>query len=496
MAAKKLESYRKKRDFKITSEPSGARAVKPAKQLRFVIQRHAATRLHYDLRLELDGVFKSWAVTKGPSLDPKDKRLAVEVEDHPLDYGDFEGTIPKGQYGGGTVMLWDRGFWAPLEGLDAQKALKKGELKFAVEGERLHGEFVLVRLKRREGEKRDNWLLIKHRDDYARDGGDITSDDESIASGRSMAQITAGKGATPEPFMLAKASAADAVWQSNRSDDKAPSARAKALAKKAAAPKSASPKRTVRAVLRKLPDFIEPQLCRSVDRAPDGAEWAHEIKLDGYRMQLRVAGGKVQLFTRKGLDWTAKFKEIAAAGAGLPEDAILDGEICAVGADNAPDFPALQAAISDGKTGNLIYFVFDLLCIGSEDLRALPLATRKARLKTLLTDVSPRLRYVDHFTAAGDAVLKAACRMSLEGIVSKRLDAPYKSGRNDNWTKAKCRGGQEVVIGGWTEETGRFRSLLVGAHHEGALVYLGRVGTGYGADVVKRIQPKLRKLAS
>jgi bifunctional non-homologous end joining protein LigD len=480
--ATKLDRYRAMRDFSRTAEPSGAAPHAPSERLRYVIQKHAATRLHYDFRLELDGVFKSWAVTKGPSLDPKDRRLAVEVEDHPLDYGDFEGTIPKGQYGGGTVMLWDRGYWAPEPGTDAHEGLEKGDLKIVLEGERLHGSFVLVRMKNdREHGKRNNWLLIKHRDDWAHEADAdalLQNNDSSVASGREMEAIAAGKGRKPTPFMKPKAAkaAADDVWQT-----------------KAAKPKESRALRTRAAPKLKadaLPDFVAPELCASVDRPPQGAGWAHEVKFDGYRLQIRIAGGKAVVRTRKGLDWSDRFPEIAKAAAGLP-DAVLDGEAVALDHNGSPDFPALQAALSDGRTGDLIFFAFDLLAQGDEDQRALPLAERKARLKALLADDDDRLRYVEHFETSGDAVLQSACRMSLEGIVSKRLDAPYRSGRSGAWTKAKCRAGHEVVIGGWIGEAGQLRSLLVGVNRDGKLVHVGRVGTGFGRETVARVLPKL-----
>jgi bifunctional non-homologous end joining protein LigD len=466
--ADKLARYRAMRDFSKTAEPAAAGDTKPSKRLRFVIQKHAATRLHYDFRLELDGVFLSWAVTRGPSVDPADKRLAVQTEDHPLDYGDFEGTIPKGEYGGGTVMLWDRGYWEP-EG-DPKAMLKSGDLKFALAGERLKGSFVLVRMKRREREKRDNWLLIKHRDGWAVDGqGDLLVAGEltSIASGREMADIQAGRGKGPTRFMTDKGRAAGSkVW---RSDPAEP------------------------------PDFVPPQLAKSVDKPPPGAGWGHEVKFDGYRMQLRVCGGKATMKTRAGLDWTARFKQIAADGGALP-DGLYDGEVCALDRNGSPDFPALQAALSDGKTTDLIYFAFDALFIDGEDLRDLPLRERKARLHAAIQKAGKklerRIRYVDHFETAGAAVLQSACRMSLEGIVSKKLDAPYRSDRSDTWLKSKCRAGHEVVIGGWTGERGQLRSLLVGVHREGKLVYTGRVGTGFGRDVVARVLPRLEKLAS
>lgn len=487
-----LASYRAKRDFSQTEEPSGKASVPKSKQLRFVIQRHDATRLHYDFRLELDGTFKSWAVTKGPSLDPTVKRLAVEVEDHPLDYGDFEGTIPEGQYGGGTVQLWDRGYWSP-EG-DPHEGIKRGDLKFTLVGERLEGSWVLVRMKwDRKGGKggsRTNWLLIKHRDDAAHEGDDdkVLKNPKSIASGRTLKEIALGTGKAPKPFMTSKKRGAGAVWQSNKKNggDTASTPKSKAQAKKIAS----------------MPKFVEPQLAKLVERAPGGAGWAHEVKFDGYRLQLRVEDGEVTLRTRKGLDWTRKFEAIAKQATTLP-DCILDGETVALDRHGAPDFGALQAALSNDKSEDLIFFAFDLLFLRGEDLRPLPLSERKTRLKALLDGMKGKhggLRYVDHFETGGDAVLQSACRMHLEGIVSKELDAPYKSGRGNSWTKAKCRAGHEVIIGGWTSEGRRLRSLLAGVHRgEGKdrkLVYVGRVGTGFGESVMRALMPKLRAVAS
>src|SRR5882724_5345880 len=315
-----LASYCAKRDFTQTEEPSGRQTVAPGQQLRFVIQRHDATRLHYDFRLELDGAFKSWAVTKGPSLDPKVKRLAVEVEDHPLDYGDFEGTIPKGQYGGGTVQLWDRGYW---ESDDPERGFKKGDLKFTLDGDKLGGSWVLVRMRHdRNGGKRTNWLLIKHRDDFAKEGqaNNILDEDRSVASGRSMQQIAAGKGKAPKPFMTVKSgpAKADAVWNSNRGD----AAEARAEENKAAASPATKPRQGKK--VSALPEFVAPQLCKLVDRPPAADGWCHEIKFDGYRVQLRVEDGKATLKTRKGLDWTDKFRAIAKEGSSLP-DVLIDG---------------------------------------------------------------------------------------------------------------------------------------------------------------------------
>lgn len=483
-----LSRYRDKRDFNKTAEPSGESRVRASERYRFVIQKHDATRLHYDLRLELDGVFKSWAVTKGPSLDPKDKRLAVEVEDHPLDYGDFEGTIPKGQYGGGTVMLWDRGYWEPEGSKTPQQALTKGDFKFKLEGQRLHGSFVLVRMRRRDGEKRTNWLLIKHHDAFAvdEDGAAILEENgTSIASGRTMEVIASGRGKKPKPFITAGGLVhADAVWNSNEGLA-AEEREARTKGNDARPRPNASP----------MPAFIAPQLCQSLGRPPSEKGWIHEIKFDGYRIQMRIQDGKVALKTRKGLDWTAKYPAIATSGTALP-DSIIDGEICALDENGAPDFASLQAALSEGKADDLVFFAFDLLFLGNEDLRELPLTERKDRLSTLLSDAGehPRLRFVEHFETGGDAVLKSACRLSLEGIVSKKADAPYQSGRTETWAKSKCRAGHEVVIGAYATTNDKFRSLLVGVYRGDHFVYLGRVGTGYGAKVVAQLLPKLKGL--
>ncbi|HEY3636600.1 MAG TPA: DNA ligase D, partial [Rhizomicrobium sp.] len=485
--AKKLARYQAKRDFSKTAEPSGEAKVSPSPRLRFVVQKHAARRLHYDLRLELDGVFKSWAVTKGPSVDPTVRRLAVEVEDHPLDYGDFEGTIPEGQYGGGTVMLWDRGYWAPEGEASPQAQLRKGDLKFVVAGEKMQGGWVLVRM-RRDAEKRVNWLLIKHHDEFERDsdGDALLRLDHSVASGRSMDDIAAGKGRGPKPFMQKshKVAKANAVWHSQRSSTNTSKSSTK------------SSKRANKSSPRAMPEFIEPELCTPAAQAPSGAGWAHEIKFDGYRMQLRVASGRATLRTRKGLDWSAKFPAIAEAAKKFP-DCILDGEVVALDNHGAPDFSALQAALSEGRDGLLIYFVFDLLFLDGEDLRALPLEQRKARLAKLLGEKThSSIRYVEHFQSSGESVLRSACQMSLEGIISKRLDAPYRSGRGHQWTKTKCRGGQEIVIGGWSDTKGKFRSLLAGVFRGNKLVPVGRVGTGYSREKLVPLMKQLKAHAA
>jgi bifunctional non-homologous end joining protein LigD len=506
MAKPALTVYRTNRDFTKTEEPSGEQRVAPSARLRFVVQKHAARQLHYDLRLEWDGVFKSWAVARGPSLNPADKRLAVEVEDHPLDYGDFEGTIPAGEYGGGTVMLWDRGFWIPEGAKSTADALHAGDLKFTLEGEKLKGSWVLVRMRGDKfGGKRTNWLLIKHRDaDSIEAGGDkVLSEDRSVASGRTMQQIAEGKGRRPKPFMLATATPgkADAVWNSNRAEfdgqEFAPPARQPkgASAKDAKATKVARIKRVKPLTVAAMPKFIEPQLAKLADRPPDLAGWGHEVKFDGYRAQLRIEKGNAVIRTRKGLDWTDRFSAIAKQASAFP-DCIIDGEIVALGEHQLPSFGALQAALSAEKSDDLILYAFDLLFEGREDLRVLPLSERKARLEKFLgaQSAGSQIRYVAHLQSNAEAVLASACKIGLEGIISKKLDAPYTSGRSDRWLKAKCRAGQEVVLGGWTTEAGTLRSLLAGVYRDGDLVYAGRIGTGYGREVVKVLLPKLLKL--
>ncbi|HEY7889030.1 MAG TPA: DNA ligase D [Steroidobacteraceae bacterium] len=526
MASRRLSTYRAKRDFSRTAEPSGSGTVARSAHLRFVIQKHAARRLHYDLRLELNGVFKSWAVTRGPSLDPADKRLAVEVEDHPLAYGDFEGTIAQGQYGGGTVQIWDRGFWEPQVKGSAAQALAAGELKLTLAGERMRGGWVLVRLRNSRSGKRPSWLLIKHRDEYARrgDGMLLEEKDRSVASGRTMEDIAAGRGRGPERFITSggKAGQANAVWHSNAAPDPAAGGIASRVNTRVAAkgrrpPTSKSseggksrahgpqgrgearggtPARGARAP---VPKFIEPALCRLLPRPPEGDDWVHEIKLDGYRLQLRVEGGRAVLSTRKGLDWTGRFAAIARAAAALP-DCLVDGEAVALNRNGVSDFSALQAALSEGRDSELILFAFDLMFLAGRDLRSLPLDQRKEELGRVLQSLPKasraRLRYLEHFTTPGKAVLESACRLSLEGVISKRIDAPYDSGRTGSWTKSKCRAGHEVVIGGWTSESGNLSSLIAGVYREERLIPVGRIGTGFSAAKVRQLLPRLKKLAS
>ncbi len=471
-----LKTYQAKRRFGETPEPKGAKAPRKASApLRYLIQRHAATRLHYDFRIEHDGVLKSWAVTKAPSRDPAVKRLAVEVEDHPIDYGSFEGTIPAGNYGAGTVQLWDTGSWTPQHPETLEADFAKGSVKMMLDGERLKGGWALVRLKSDRGKpsRRNNWLLIKEKDDHAVPGeGDALAEiDASVTTGRSLAEIAGGQ----------------TQWTASK-----PTARK--------APAKPKPSQAAASKATKPPAFVPIQLCKVVDHPPGAAGWAHEIKFDGYRIQIGVGGGKAILRTRKGLDWSDRFPALTADAATWP-DAVIDGELCALDADHMPDFSALQAAISDGRTDDLIYFAFDLLFEGDEDLRRLPLSHRKARLQAYIDRIgktqAKRLRYVEHFASSGQAVLESACRMDLEGVISKKLDAPYRAGRSTTWVKSKCRGRDEVVIGGWSSEGGvRFRSLLVGVRDTGGLRYLGRVGTGYGEWVTKTLTPALKAVAA
>lgn len=468
--ADKLAPYRAKRDFSRSPEPQGGAGV--GERLAYVIQKHDATRLHYDFRLEWEGVLKSWAVTRGPSMDPADKRLAVEVEDHPLDYGGFEGIIPAPGYGAGTVMLWDSGYWAPLDPENVERDLAKGELKFVVAGERLKGGFVLVRLKPKPGEKskRHNWLLIKEKDSMATPGtGDaVLKAEKSVKTGRTMAQIAKG------------AEAKEEVWHT---DD-------------------AKPKKLKAAKPTAMPDFIAPQLCQLVSTPPTGKEWVHEMKLDGYRLQLRVEAGKATIRTRTGLDWTKRFTGIAKEAASLP-DGIYDGEAVAHDAEGQPSFGTLQAVLAGERKAPVIFYVFDLLHDGTEDLRRQPLLMRKEALKGRLPAKGQAIRYLDHFSQPGEAVLASACRLHMEGIVSKRTDAPYSSGRGTIWTKAKCRGRDEFLIGGWSlEKRGAGKglgSLLMGAMRDGKLAYMGRVGTGFsgamGASLIQKLE-KLRRKTS
>lgn len=462
-----LEQYRAKRDFRITSEPSGKRRSKgEAGELAFVIHKHDATRLHYDLRLEHGGVLWSWAVTRGPSLDPSEKRLAVHVEDHPLDYGSFEGVIPAKQYGAGPVIVWDRGTWEP-EG-DPAAGMKKGHLRFELHGEKLHGAWHLVRLRPRAGEKRDNWLLIKSKDEFATPRGDILEDEpRSVKSGLTIDEIAEGK-------------------------------RDGGRAKATPAPKRPAKARPTRGGAA-LPDFIPPCLARLETAPPTGDHWLHEVKFDGYRMQARIEGGKITLKTRTGLDWTDRFgTDISSALADLDcETALIDGEIVVLDEKGSSSFSALQLDLSEKRTQRMVYYGFDLLHLDGEDLIGEPLLRRKEKLRDLVSGELVPVRFSEHFSEAGQVVLEHACRMGLEGVVSKRADAPYRSGRGFDWIKSKCTLRQEFVITGYvaSDKPGRdVRSLLVGYREGGQLKPAGHVGTGFSQRNAKDLAKKLERL--
>ncbi|MGH6924500.1 MAG: DNA ligase D [Propylenella sp.] len=458
----RLAEYKRRRDFRKTEEPVGKIGRKPGNS--FVVQKHDATRLHYDFRLELDGVLKSWAVTKGPSLDPSERRLAVQTEDHPLDYGAFEGTIPKGEYGGGTVMLWDRGTWEPVD--EPHRGLEKGKLHFRLKGERMKGGWTLVRMPRRGKEKRDNWLLIKERDETADEADPLLDKETGVATGRTMAEIATGN---------------SAVWQSKRSGRGNP-----------------KPTRRRRPKGLKLPRFRPPQLATLVDEPPEGGDWIHELKFDGYRVIVSANGSEVRCYTRSGQDWTRKFRSIADAVASLDLPGVLiDGEVVAFTDGGRTDFSMLQKALSEG--GRLDLFVFDILEEAGKDIAAEPLLERKQRLQTLLADLPEKspIHFSTHIKGEGKAVHTKICAAGQEGIVSKKASSPYRGKRTGTWLKTKCSKRQEFVIGGWTPSDRRtgFKSLLLGAWEGDKLRYVGRVGTGFDDRDLQDLAARFRKLA-
>jgi bifunctional non-homologous end joining protein LigD len=465
-----LAEYRRKRHFNKTAEPAGKpRQKRSGKRLSFVVQKHDATRLHYDFRLELDGVLKSWAVPKGPAFDPGEKRLAVEVEDHPLEYAKFEGKIPEGEYGAGEVIVWDRGTWS-ADG-DPHEGLRKGKLEFELDGEKLEGRWVLVRLHGRERSKKPNWLLIKRHDEFARPLTEfdvLNEQPQSVKSGRTLEDL-----------------------QTKSSNGKPRARRKRASRKKRSAPAGASKS--------PMPERIDVELATLEGSVPEGREWLHEIKLDGYRLIARIERGKARLITRRHQDWTHRYRSIAQAVGGLAVDsAILDGELVALLPSGLSSFQALQNSDKPAENTRLVYYVFDLLYLDGYDLRRLPLAERKERLRELLDGgEAAELQYSDHIEADGAAFLRESCRLGLEGIISKRRDRPYVAGRSRDWVKVKCLGREELVIGGFTLSTADRRgigALLVGYFHAGQLVYAGRVGTGFNAQMLLDMRRRLEKL--
>jgi bifunctional non-homologous end joining protein LigD len=476
-----LERYQSMRNFSITQEPSGKGSTKAKssdKQLPFVIQKHAASHLHYDFRLGWNGVLKSWAVAKGPSYFTGDKRLAVQVEDHPIDYGGFEGIIPKGQYGGGTVMVWDQGTWEPQAGhTDVDEGLRTGSLKFILHGTKMKGKWALIRMGgKAANERKPNWLLIKEHDEFERKETDPSvteAEPNSVVTGRTMEQIAKSE----DHVWNSKDTAKGKAWYRKESlDSEKPPARAET---KIANFGSALSK----ALKEKLPDFVAPELALQADTPPTGDGWLHEIKLDGYRIQARKDGGRVQLLTRTGLDWTHRMKAIAALVGALPaEKAILDGEVVVLAENGMTSFADLQAAFQEGVRKPLTYFVFDLVHLNGHSTRELKLVERKKMLERIVEGAGEYLRFGEHIETDGSAVFQKACEMHLEGIISKRAASKYASGRSGDWLKLKCVHEQEFVIGGFTLPSNGIHgvgALLLGYYDGKKLIYAGRTGTGF-----------------
>jgi bifunctional non-homologous end joining protein LigD len=530
---KQLAKYREMRDFGITAEPAGGSKNSKERALPFVVQKHAATRLHYDFRLGWKGVLKSWAVAKGPSDLTADKRLAVEVEDHPIEYAGFEGTIPRGQYGGGTVMVWDQGTWEPQPGHDFDEGLKKGSLKFILHGTKMKGKWALIRMGGKAAkESEPNWLLIKEHDQYERDekGEPLTERlPNSVVTGRDLDAI----GAEQDHVWQSKASKSDTSEKGATAEEKM---RARLLAKKSQVEKAAKPtgrsnsdaidtkpklKRASVAANRpnsrkaapspnatkKLPGFIPPQLTVQLDEPPPGDGWVHELKLDGYRIQAHIqaagtaknADRSVILYSRNGLDWTHRMSTVSEALETLPvESAILDGEVVVLDAEGHTSFADLQASFQDHVAKPLTYFLFDLLFLNGDDLRTEPMTERKDQLKKLLPKGSAgTLRYSEEIAGDGKTIFTHACRIGAEGIVSKRTDSRYASGRQSSWVKAKCIREQEFVIGGFTPPAKGNRALgalLLGYYDGGKLIYAGRTGTGFTMQSAVDLQRRLEKL--
>lgn len=451
-----LETYRKKRDFEKTSEPPGGNGGRRSSAaLAFVVHKHDAQNLHYDLRLECSGTLKSWAVPKGPSDDPGDKRLAIEVEDHPLEYAEFEGVIPKGEYGAGPVLVWDRGTWQTENGSDPVKALESGRLKFTLDGEKLKGRWTLTKMK---GRGDNQWLLIKHKDRWASPGEKIPiveRDPRSVKSGRTIDEV---KGGERRKIEGARSSAA-------------------------------------------VPKDVKPELATLVDAAPEGTGWVHEIKYDGYRILAYKEGENVRLLSRNGKDWSRRFHSVVTALKGIEGNAVLDGEVVVLDEQGLTSFQSLQRALKEHKKDALVYYVFDILWADGEDLRGVSLTERKSGLREMLRRSGMLegqiIRYSDHLQGNGEAFFRQACKTGLEGIICKKASSPYRGRRTRDWLKVKCGKRQEFVVGGFTEPSGSrqgFGALLLGVYKKGNhkdLRYAGRVGTGFNDATLKRLRETL-----
>ena len=472
-----LETYRRKRNFRITPEPKGRKPRLRKNGLAYVIQKHAASHLHYDFRLELNGVLLSWAVPKGPSLDPNDKRLAMHVEDHPMEYGEFEGIIPAKQYGAGTVLLWDRGIWLPKE--DPVAGYKKGKLKFDLQGEKLHGGWTLVKSRGPKYGGDKAWLLIKEDDEAARRAPDalvVEDKPRSVATGRSIEEIAAER---------------DRVWNSNKSAKE--NVLSGAVKKKSR--RSLDPAKIEGAVRRAMPPFVEPQLATLVKTAPDDDKWIEEIKFDGYRMLCRIEGGEARLFSRNNKNWTGNFQFIADAAARLPvETAWLDGEVVQMDEQGRSSFQRLQNALSEQDASSMIYFVFDLPYLNGYDLRRVPLLERKRALEAVMAFPPAALRLSFHQQGQGAAFFSKSCELQLEGMIAKLASSVYSAGRSRSWVKVKCGMRQEMVIGGFTDPAGSRQglgALLLGVYEDGGLRYSGKVGTGFNDQTLLDLRSQL-----
>jgi bifunctional non-homologous end joining protein LigD len=512
LVEQQLARYRSMRDFHLTAEPSGSgngSKSRPAPALPFVVQKHAASRLHYDFRLGWNGVLKSWAVAKGPSDFPGDKRLAVQVEDHPIEYAGFEGTIPKGQYGGGTVMVWDFGDWTPL--VDVERGLEEGNLKFELHGKKLKGAWALVRMKGRANQSgKENWLLIKEKDAFARSETDPAITDrelESAITKRSMDQIAKSE----DHVWNSSAAKRSATKKSGAIPEQTPPAPAKkqrTSIKKVRRPNIDLSRLLQTTPRERFPGFIEPQLAQQATTAPDETDWIHELKLDGYRIQIQIRSSRgngrttreARLLTRKGLDWTNRMPDIARAATELVgTDAILDGEAVVLDEKGVSSFAELQAAFQEGRNRYITYFAFDLMHLDGHNLRGLPLLTRKQLLAGILAGdrKDTPLRLSEYFQAKGSDVFAKVCHLGGEGIVSKLGSGAYVSGRSASWRKVKCIQEQEFVIVGFTPPSKGghgIGALLLGYYEDGELCYAGRSGTGFTQKTSHDLRTRLNRL--
>jgi bifunctional non-homologous end joining protein LigD len=462
-----MSEYNRKRNFSITSEPPEDTAGKSRKSpgaLRFVIQKHDASHLHYDFRLELDGTLKSWAIPKGPSLDPADKRLAVHVEDHPLGYATFEGSIPKGQYGAGDVIVWDQGVWQPHG--NPQDAYKSGKLKFTLVGEKLSGDWTLVRTRLKGSGDKEQWLLIKERDDVARPASEYSVVDELPQSVLSGNQVGTAKKAKAKPKTSTRKVSKAHTEAANHPHGE-------------------------------IPDALKPQLATLVTQPPAG-DWIYEIKFDGYRMLARVQGGEVRLFSRNGNDWTARLPKQAEAIKALKlGDSWLDGEVVVLNEEGLPDFQGLQNAFDENNSQPILYYLFDAPFLNGQDMRQEPLEARRAALQKALKQKRSALRFSKDFVADHQDIVQSACSMRLEGVIGKRAGSPYVSRRSDDWIKLKCRLRQEFVVIGYTEPKGSrsgFGALLLGVFEDSKLRYAGRVGTGFDEQRLQHLLKQMNTL--